>query len=350
MKSGSLFLLVVITTVLIITGCENPMTFKTIVHDDGKLDFTLTFEESDSVPPYQTIFGIQEDKNWDVTYEALPPKKLVYGREEKPKYKISYTKMFESSDEWNSELDTPSDTLFRIHSSFEKKFRWFYTYLRYGETFRHINRFNKVDYEDYFNQEDFQFIERLPAEGRSISKADSLFLERLNEKIYEHYVNMGLMEEEKYILSEMIKRDGIGNHWLDTLENNTKLVTEIVKEYQGDRGLSIKIADSLKIPLNHESAERSVKEITMDYYNRMDLMSFANDGKYNCSIEMPWELRQSNADSVAGNTLYWRPFVTKFLFKDYEMWAESRKMNVWAVLVSIGVVLFTLYLFVWKRI
>ena len=40
---------------------------------------------------------------------------------------------------------------------------------------------------------------------------------------------------------------------------------------------------------------------------------------------------------------------TKFLFKDYTMHAESRRLNYWAVIVSVVIVLVTLGLFFRKR-
>jgi hypothetical protein len=74
-------------------------------------------------------------------------------------------------------------------------------------------------------------------------------------------------------------------------------------------------------------------------------MGYARDGKYTNIIEMPWTIIASNADSVAGNSLYWRPLVTKFAIQDYEMYAEVRKLNVWTIFVSLIVVGFTFWLF-----
>ena len=76
-------------------------------------------------------------------------------------------------------------------------------------------------------------------------------------------------------------------------------------------------------------------------------MGFANDGKYMNIINMPWTVVDSNADSVADNKLVWRPLVTKFLFKEYHMYAESRKLNMWALFVSGVVVLLTVL--VWRK-
>src|SRR5882762_9964961 len=95
----------------------------------------------------------------------------------------------------NKDLDNTTDSLFHVHSSFEKKYRWFYTYIKYSEKIRPINRFKLVSPKDYFNQEDSAFIQRLPAEGKSISKADSVYLDLLNQKITDHFATKGMYLE-----------------------------------------------------------------------------------------------------------------------------------------------------------
>ena len=64
--------------------------------------------------------------------------------------------------------------------------------------------------------------------------------------------------------------------------------------------------------------------------------STAGNGKYVHRIDMPGEVVNSNADSVAANVAYWQPSATKFLLKDYKMVVESRQLNSWTVIVSIG--------------
>src|SRR5204863_5978466 len=105
------------------------------------------------------------------------------------KYTIRFTKSYPSAEAANTDLNRKTDTLFRIRSDFSRQFRWFYTYIRFSDTYMALNRFHQLSKDDFFTQEDFAFISRLPSEGKSISKGDSLYLSRLNEKILDIFAS-----------------------------------------------------------------------------------------------------------------------------------------------------------------
>lgn len=332
-----------VIAVFLLTACENPMRFETKVHENGSLDKTIVLEKTDSSGIKNNIFGINQEKGWNVNVQKLPADNSK--EKSTPEFKIEFQKSFASANAINVELDAASDSLFHVHVQFEKKFRWFYTYIRYTETIRPINRFIMVSTEDYFNQEDNAFINRLPGEGKGISKADSLYLQILNEKISDQFANMGIFKEEYKIMEEVIKRSSLEKKWLDTLYKNQEFIYNHIDKMKGEPDFAEKMADSLKIPLPKPQSSKDFKEISKDLNARLHFMGFARDGKYVNVIEMPWTVTDSNADSVAENKLYWRPLVTKFIFKDYTMFAESKKLNLWAVVVSMVVVGVTVFAF-----
>ena len=311
---------------LLLMGCEYPIYMETKVHEDGTLDKTISIQEVDSGSVSRNIFGISSEKGW--TVEATK------GTEEsKNKYKITFKKSFTSADSINAELNLNNDTLFQIESNFKKQFRWFYTYIRYSETFKPIDRFKKVKAEDFFTVEDKMFIDRLPGDGRAITKADSFYLEQLNEKIFNHYANWGLYLEQYEILQIVIEKN-LGKQWLDTLAKHNDFIFQKIDDLKGDRDLAVKVADSLKFPLTIQARNDFILQ-SKDLNSRVDLMSFARNGKYTNVIEMPWTIVNANADSVAGNKVFWKPLPTRFALYPYEMFVESRKLNVWAVIVSV---------------
>jgi hypothetical protein len=342
---------IVITLLLGVTlfsSCENPITIETEVHEDGTLDKTITFEKGDSALTTNNIFGIDSTKGWSAKIVELPVERKENGSD-KVQYKTVFKKHFESVEKLNSELNTPSDTLFNIKSEFKKKFRWFYTYLSYTEIFMPINRFKMLSPTDYLNQEDNQFIDRLPSEGTMISKADSLYLQLLNVKIGEYYTNMAIFNEEYAILIELVKRSGLDKKWMDSLTRKKEFIYNHIEKMKGEADFALKMADSLHIPLNKEKAVIDSRLLAKDLNSRIKFMSFANDGKYVNIIQLPWTIVSSNADSISGNKLFWRPLPIKFAFKEYHMYAESRKLNVWALVASAVVVLLTLSLWRVKR-
>ncbi len=331
---------------LLFSSCENPMTMETEVHEDGSLDKNITFEKGDSALITTNIFGIDSSKGWSAKIIELPVDRKE-GGSDKVQYKTVFKKHFESVEKMNTELSTSSDTLFKINTSFEKKFRWFYSYIRYTETFLPINRFKMLSPKDYINKEDDQFIDRLPGEGKAISKADSLYLQMLNVKIGDYYTNMAIFNEEFEIMKELVKRSNLPSNWMDTLIRKKEYIYNHIEKMKGEPDFALQMADSLHIPLIREKAMQDSPELSKDLNSRIAFMGFANDGKYMNIINMPWTVVSSNADSVIGNKLFWRPLVTKFQFKEYKMYAESRKLNLWAVGVSGLFVLSTL--FIWNK-
>lgn len=325
-----------------LASCDNPMILQTKVNEDGSLNKIITFDKAGQKLAGENIFGISEKNGWAM--KKTKSSDSATTKSDERKYRFQFSKQFASDEQMNSELDKNSDTLFRIHSHFEKKFRWFYTYIRYSETIRPINRFKKIDPKDYFNTEDSLFIRRLPVEGKTISRADSLYLQMLNEKIYDRFANMAIFHETYPILEEMIVKNHLDKKWLDTLARKKEFIYKMLTKDQGDFSPQ-KVIDTLKIPMPAKNADKEFERLSKGLDSRLDFMSFARDGKYLIEFEMPWSVVSSNADSVAGNKLYWRPLVHKFVYMDYEMVAESRKLNVWGVVIAAVVIGLTVVAF-----
>lgn len=340
-KPKSISITIALIFLLLLSACENQVSMKTKVQEDGSLEKMITFEKAHRDRAQQNMFGIHEQTGWSTTITELEA-------DDNNKYRIEFQKNFTSVDEVNLELDKETDTLFRIHSTFEKQFRWFYTYIRYTETIRPINRFKLISPDDYFNQEDHAFIDRLPGEGTAISKADSVFLEGLNEKISERFVNMAFYYEINKILNDVVLKNNLDKNWLDTLKNDTDLASDIIESFKGnnENNKLDQVIDSLIH--NNPKAEEDLEELLNELEKRRDFMSAAYYATYRIEVQLPWEIVNSNADSLSGNTVTWRPLATKFAIKDYTMHAESRKLNMWAVIVSLAVLLFTAFLFIRK--
>ena len=208
MKKISFFIPIAVA----LMSCENPITSRTKIYADGSLDKTIVFEKADGKLADKNVFGANAESGWAV--RKTKPNDSATIKTDKEKFRIQLSKHFESDHLMNNDLDKNSDTLFRVHSRFEKKFRWFYTYIRYSETIRPINRFKMVSPNDFFTKEDDSFIQRLPSEGKAITKADSVYLLLLNEKIMDHFANMGIFKEIFKVLQDVVKRNLSEPKWL----------------------------------------------------------------------------------------------------------------------------------------
>lgn len=343
MKKLSLFILALLF-ILTLASCEFDVATETTVYPDGSLDKTILIEsKQDSA---RAIFNTG---SWERSFytpkkvQTVSSDSLGIDSAKSLKAFSKFHKKFNSAEEANMELAGESDTIVRVTSKFERKFKWFYTYIKYSETYHKLNTLN-FSSEDYFTPEDYAFIDRLPAEGQKISKADELYLRLLNDKVFDKYGEEALYEEYFDLASIVITP----NSGIDSLQKHKEDVFEVFENKKDfDENIFLRILDSLSIPINQEKIAE-FKKAQKNFERKIGFISLANDGKYVNRINLPWDIVKTNADSVAGNSLFWAPPTVKFLLKDYTMYGECRKLNWWAVIVSVLIVGFTGYLFIRK--
>lgn len=331
-----------------LTGCEHNISVGSTVYEDGSIDRTITLHNTDPVKAEKNLFGIGKSHGWDVVMG--PPSKPAPEGEKTAEVNITFKKHFPTVEDANRDMDTEqADTTFHIASSFKKENRWFYTYIEYREAYRPLNRFNAISKHKYFTKEDFAFIDRLPAEGTSINSADSLYLARLNEKIFDVYGARTVFEEFYQHMVNTLREYDVPRQWTDTVaRKKEEIYQRFVQVGNLEDGDFLSIIDDLRVPLP-SAARASMTRKTDDMERRLEFISEAYSGKYVHTLKVPWTVVASNADTVINNELVWRPPVVKFLFNDYTMSVTSRKMNTWAVVVSAVVLCVTVLLFVYKR-
>jgi len=327
-----------------LSACEHQVSMETTVYEDGSLDKTIVLEVEDTTRNY---IGIGSESGWK-TWTRLVEDSAKEKSEAKKKWIVTYQKHFASSEQATAELAAPSDTLFRISSKSDKKFRWFYTYLYYADTYHTINRM-ALPPDDFIVPEDYLFIDRLPAEGQTISRADSFYLAELNKRIFDVYGIRAIYESHYDLDVKLIKESGLENRWLDTLNRHKEnIFRNLVKHQDVPDDFMYKAMDSLGIPFPFDKMQNRYEELYKQEDAKTSFINHASEGKYTHVINMPWQVVRTNADSVAGKRLQWNPPSIKFLLRDYTMYAESRKVNYWAFVVSLAVLIFTGYLF-WRR-
>jgi hypothetical protein len=194
-----------------------------------------------------------------------------------------------------------------------------------------------------------QFIRRLPAEGASISKADSVSLQMLNIKVDDYYSRAAIANEQLENLKQLLMLTNTRTSMIDSLKDLRQVFFELLEDDKGDENFLMRMTDTLEIKFPDRSrASFLADSLSADLNARLRFMSYVRDGRYQAMMEMPWPVVQTNADSVAGNRLYWRPLQHKFLLTDYELYAESRQLNWLTVIVSAVVVGLTLVLWVMR--
>lgn len=338
-------ILIFISVLFLLASCGHQVEVETVVHPDGSLDRSITLMLEDSVAIERNFFGVNESKGWKASIRKLSDDEINRIKKENESNKgdfiIEFTKSFPSVDEANAEMNSDSDTLFHVKSGFEKKFRWFYTYVRYSDTYGAANRFRHVSPEDFFTPEDHSFIRRLPSDTRFIPAADSLYLKWLNSKIEDDFARKGYYEEYYHAFIESLQQNNVQQQWIDTLHKYKKAIydyTLLEEKKKSDKELDVdflfRVADTLHIPLPYKQTHDDFKSRIEKIEPRTEFMNHVTNGKYVHAIQMPWPVVDTNADSVAGNKVFWKPHYLKFAFNDHTMYAESRTINYIPVTIS----------------
>lgn len=110
------------------------------------------------------------------------------------------------------------------------------------------------------------------------------------------------------------------------------------------------VMDSLHVTFPMDKIIDNYQQRSKEIKSRIDFMSEAGfASKYTHIIKMPWDVIETNADSVSGNTLLFQPPAIKFLLKDYTMHASGRRLNYWALIVSGLLIVVTIIAFLKKR-
>jgi hypothetical protein len=343
--------------ILALTSCDRNVTIESVVHPDGAIDRTIVLTEVDSSEVDKNMFGIHSINGWETRVEPYieKPNDRVEERNQSPKHIITFRKHFTSAADANAELDNANDTLFSINSTFHKKFRWFYTYLEYADTYRAINRFHLVKTEDFFTKEDFDFIGRMPAEGKSIAKADSVYLDQLNKKIFDHFAMQAIYEEHFKLMLNVMRDAKIEQKYIDAYKQQKGLMFSILTKKENDNVFSDdafmhQVMDSLQVDFPIDKIAEDYKQRSTEIKARIDFMSEAGfASKYINIIKMPWDVIETNADSIHINDLFFQPSPLKFMLKDYRMYATSRKLNYWTLIVSGVLIGLTIIAFVKRK-
>lgn len=229
--------------------------------------------------------------------------------------------------------NTDWDTL-ATKVSFRRKFRWFYTYYEFSETYPKVNPFKLIPVSNYLTQEE---ITTLYGENTTLYKGRN-----------------GL--EIKDLLSNI---EGKANAWLSR-SYYEELYRIMLANYRSFKGLPV---DSARFAQAKDSIYRLNKDSAhFDYFNEeifdkyFKTKAFSNNKipkelekkfeeqmpnftKYftetiNYKLAVPGKIIKSNTPIIKGDTLCWKVDAERFFFTDYALEAKSRKANIWAFVVT----------------
>lgn len=303
---------------IIAFGCKE-YTTKTRINDDGSCERIVSVE-GDISKIAELPFPVPTGNGW----------KIVTKKSEKDSTKNIYTAIKNFSDVKQLADEYTDSTKIPVQIKFEKKFRWFYTYYEYEETYKSYFPVKSVPLEKYLSKEDYQKF----LDGDTTKALEQKLVEYADKSYKEYFLSEFLKLCERKNIKEVTQAaiDANKNKLLLMLEEKEGSVDEVINSLGQNLGTKSLI-----------SLRADIEQIVGDIAKRIEWAGAA-DGTYTNQISMPGVILETNSKSVKGNVVEWKASADRFQFADLVMKVTSRSANMGVFILSGIVVILALLL------
>ena len=331
----------------------------TTVHPDGSIDRVIKVFRNDSGSFDSGSMYIPDGEGWARTTEWET--KIENETDTIRKFVLTAKKHFKNYRELNSDLsgDSLKPGNIRIETKLEKKFRWFYTDILFTETYKKCYPFDHFPPNDFLSESEIEFslnsdsfiyspekeyfvktssLEQIPV----LTKQDSLKAEEIEKELevkFNTWMAKNAFEEFSQIVSASLKETNkeLEEKFQERRDSIYQLVNfEKLMNSEEDELIELSIrtvADLLEIEPDRIYNSKK-NEFDLFFEKLSNIYKPADDSFVN-TILMPGELLTSNAQKIEENVCTWEVRFEKFFINDFEMFAESRMINRWAIITSI---------------
>ncbi len=303
MNTNSTFPITAIIAIFLFTGysCNHEQRTTTKINSDGSCKRTI-FVKSDS--DTSSSFPVPTDKSWESRIEKDSSKEKVY----------IANKRFDDVNQMNNEYRRAGKV--GVDIKFEKKFRWFYTYFNYQETYKSYFPFKNIALDSFLTNEEYAQYEKRDTSQALKERLDEFIMKNSFEEFYGQLIDSvkSLNDPSLPVSIFLSKKDEFINKRVDFFKDKKDNIED------QDKILGLKFRDKL---------ERQIDGIKKSLTSKYEFMSEA-DGKYINEVVMPGIILNTNASTVEGNKVSWKLDENYFCFTDYTMTVESRIANPWA--------------------
>jgi len=309
-------------------SCEGPET--TVTNIVGRNGSILRKVEMSHTSPISNIAGfkVPVDSTWNLKDS------LFISAEGDTAWFLFAEKRFESADAINEAYlaDTATNSSVTRTAVFNRKFKWFTTTWYFAEKCEK-SLLHGYPMADYLKPEEIAFLE-LPdkVSDELVVGPDSIALRSLIDSVQQHTEQWMI----KSLISEFIEAAGA----LCESSGKDSLTTEILRSHENDfyslvgantnpdRILTLVLGDSLYAKFKPEFD--SALTLTENKFDKSWLFE-----SYTMQIVMPASLKSTNGYAMDDGTLAWPVTGDHFLTDDYIMYAESRDINYWAIIITL---------------
>ncbi len=335
-KRSHLFISLMAVILMTLTGCRE-ITTSTRIFSDGSCERTILIE-GDSSDVFNGSYPLPLDSSW--TFE------IKKDTSEEVKYFYSAIKSFKRVSDLNNEyLYDSVSTFSRVDRSIKLKkyFRWFFTILTYREIYRDANPFKQIPVSDHLTDDEINILFADDDDPKYFTGKDSLKNAEIKnevEKKFETWLGISVFEEFYTAFLQGAVQLGDSNLTQEKILSEKDVLTKTV------------LADTISFfEIDEDNLLDSLINICKNVFQTPNVWKLLDEGNnifrelknklaafeifwtegYTNEVLMPGLLIDTNAETDEGNKVVWEVGTGNFFLRDFEMWAESRIVNRWAI-------------------
>jgi hypothetical protein len=291
------FVPIIVLVLLTASGCKKDKKTTTKINSDGSCVRTVVVNP---VSDTSSSFPVPIDKSWETRLEGDTEKVYIA------------SKRFDDVNQMNNEYKKTEKV--GIDLKFEKKFRWFFTYFSYQETYKPCFQIQRIPIRTFLTKEEYVQYENGDTSKALKKRMDEFLTANIFEEFYRQLIDSveSLHDPSLPVSIFVAKKQDID---FDKMEHDTKDIVAYL-----ERVLGLKLQDKL---------ERQIDGVTKSIDAKVQFMINAG-GDYINEVVMPGIVLNTNANTVEGNKVVWHFNEDKFTFISYTMNVESRIANPWA--------------------
>jgi hypothetical protein len=294
---------------LFAAGC-NDFTVKTTIHRDGSFERTIICD-GDSLGLYSLHLPYVFSDGWNIE---------IRRKEHAEKsFVTTAKKTYANNEELMAEFARGKDSSkLQISSQIEKRFRWFFTYYDYKETLPSYALFRHLSIDSFFTPTEMGLIKE---------SKDSLIKKRVDEFWLRNII-------EEFLKRIVVKVEELNDPELTQsliLQEKEILTRELLKGGEPKPDQVVKIFETVLRTKSARKLHGSIDSVLKDLTEAIELEQ-KRDVSYKNEVTMPGILLSSNSEKIEGNNVTWQCSSKRYL--DVAMTAESRAVNLWAIILT----------------
>ncbi len=237
-----------------------------------------------------------------------------------------------------------------VKHTLDKKFRWFYTYYKYAETYPQLKTDLKIPIEKYLTNEEASFW--FTGQPNLVQGMNGIEMREFVGKLEDAYniwygINVWSNEFDVMIKNyDQVKNKPVTVERLKELRDTIFITIKDKEKYEMYDVLNTYFKTTAFSPL--WQGDGSVMKNYEKSVEIQDYMTyFAKD--FNYKLIMPGKVFNAINAVQNGDTLSWKLTAYRMAVSDYKIEAQSRKINVWAFVVTGLLVLVAIGSLMWKE-